>query len=68
MNMSPLDLVVLRQERLQQLENLNKYYVYDEFTAASQSNLFSDLIRQAKQWFEHRQFRSGSARRAHAAV
>ena len=68
MNLSPLDLDILRQERLQELQNLNKYRAYDEFTAAPQSNLFSDLISQAKQWFENRQVRSGNARRAHAAV
>lgn len=68
MNMSPLELEVLRQERLLELQRFARTQVYPDFSAAPEENILTVVIRQTKQWFQTRQFRSGKVQRAHAAA
>jgi hypothetical protein len=66
MNMSPMELEVLRKERLLAVERNIRNQGYDNFSTAPQNTFVSGLIDQAKQWIQARQFRNSSTRRAHA--
>jgi hypothetical protein len=68
MNMSPLDYDVLLQQHQRDIQRSVRYQGYGDFSTASQSNIVSELVSQAKQWLQARQVRSGNSvvQRAHA--